>query len=279
MRIPSALSSGLLAAALAAATAGCSDVTPSRGGTDGTAQARPADAAATATSAAAAATDPAPAGAYGRCDATPDGTGVTYFGREIAHYMTHHGIPWLERDSRESEERTSALLDALELRPGMCVADIGAGSGRLTVPMARRVAPGTAYGTDIQPEMLGILRRSMAARRIDNVEPVLATPEDTRLPANALDLIVLVDVYHECAFPFETTRGMAEALKPGGRLVLVEYRAEDAWVPIKRLHKMTESQVRREMALHNLLWVTNDLRLPRQHILVFRKPDEDKPAK
>ncbi len=227
-----------------------------------------------------AAPPPPPDPLYEERPGSPDGMGKWFMGREIAHFMSHQGAPWLERPERMAEEQPLRLVSALGLKPGHHVADVGAGSGYLTWRLATNVGPsGRIYATDIQPEMLGILRRNMAARRIDNVEPVLATPEDTRLPPNALDLIVLVDVYHECAFPFETTRGMAEALKPGGRLVLVEYRAEDAWVPIKRLHKMTEAQVRREMALHNLQWVTNDLRLPRQHILVFRKPDEDKPAK
>lgn len=215
---------------------------------------------------------------------SPDGMGKWFMGREIAHFMSHQGAPWLERPERMAEEQPLRLLGALGLKPGQVVADVGAGSGYLTWRLATNVGPaGRVFATDIQPEMLALLRTNMAARRIDNVQTVLATPEDTGLPPNTLDLIVLVDVYHECAFPFETTRGMAEALKPGGRLVLVEYRGEDAWVPIKRLHKMTEAQVRREMALHQLQWVTNDHRLPRQHILVFRRPPEaapgDAPAK
>lgn len=210
---------------------------------------------------------------------SPDGMGKWFMGREIAHFMSHQGAPWLERPERMAEEQPLRLLGALGLKPGQVVADVGAGSGYLTWRLATNVGPaGRVLATDIQPEMLGILRTNMAARRIDNVQTVLATPEDTGLPPNTLDLIVLVDVYHECAFPFETTRGMAEALKPGGRLVLVEYRGEDAWVPIKRLHKMTEAQVRREMALHQLQWVTNDHRLPRQHILVFRRPPEATPG-
>jgi SAM-dependent methyltransferase len=272
MRIPSALSSGLLAAALAAATAGCSDVTPSRGGTDGTAQARPGDAAATAAAAAAAATDPAPAGAYGRCDATPDGTGVTYFGREIAHYMTHHGIPWLERDSRESEERTSALLDALDLRPGLCVADIGAGSGRLTVPIARRVAPGIAFGTDIQPEMLAFLEARARTEGLANLKGILGDTDDVMLPAGTVDLVLLVDAYHEFDRPWEMTRSIVRALRPGGRVALVEFRAEDPEVPIKALHKMTEAQARRELEAAGLRWIRTDPRLPWQHLLWFEKP-------
>lgn len=216
---------------------------------------------------------PPPEPLYEERAGSPDGMGKWFMGREIAHFMSHQGAPWLERPERMMEEQPLRLVAALGLKPGQAVADVGAGSGYLTWRLATNVGPaGRVYATDIQPEMLAILRTNMAARRLDNVEAVLATPEDTRLPAGALDLIVLVDVYHECAFPYETTRGMVEALKPGGRLVLVEYRGEDAWVPIKRLHKMTVEQVRREMALHDLQWVTNDLRLPRQHILVFRRP-------
>lgn len=207
---------------------------------------------------------------------TPDGMGKWFLGREIAHYMTHHGAPWLERPEREVEERPRLLLDALGLKAGQSVADVGAGSGYLTWRLAERVGPtGRVYATDIQPEMIAILRTNMAARRLTNVVPVLSTPEDPHLPTNSLDLIILVDVYHECEFPYEMARGMTAALKPGGRLVLVEYRGEDQWVPIKRLHKMTEAQVRREMALHDLEWVSTGRALPRQHILVFRRKAED----
>ena len=203
---------------------------------------------------------------------TPDGMGKWFLGREIAHYMTHHGAPWLERPEREQEERPRLLLDALGLKPGQAVADVGAGSGYLTWRLAERVGPsGQVYATDIQPEMIAILRTNMSARKLTQVVPVLSTPEDPHLPTNALDLIILVDVYHECEFPYEMARGMTAALKPGGRLVLVEYRGEDQWVPIKRLHKMTEAQVRREMALHDLEWVSTGRELPRQHILIFRR--------
>jgi precorrin-6B methylase 2 len=213
---------------------------------------------------------------YTRKPGTPDGMGKWFLGREIAHYMTHHGAPWLERPEREEEERPRLLLDALGLKPGQAVADVGAGSGYLTWRMAERVGPtGRVYATDIQPEMIGILRTNMAARGLTNVVPVLSTPEDPHLPTNAIDLIILVDVYHECEFPYEMARGMTAALKPGGRLVFVEYRGEDQWVPIKRLHKMTEAQVRREMALHDLEWVSTGRELPRQHILVFRRKLDD----
>lgn len=213
---------------------------------------------------------------YTRKPGTPDGMGKWFLGREIAHYMTHHGAPWLERPEREEEERPRLLLDALGLKAGQAVADVGAGSGYLTWRMAERVGPtGRVYATDIQPEMIAILRTNMAARGLTNVVPVLSTPEDPHLPTNAIDLIILVDVYHECEFPYEMARGMTAALKPGGRLVFVEYRGEDQWVPIKRLHKMTEAQVRREMALHDLEWVSTGRELPRQHILVFRRKVDD----
>jgi precorrin-6B methylase 2 len=216
---------------------------------------------------------PPPEPLYTHQPGSIDGTGKWFLGREIAHFMTHHGATWLERPERETEERPRILLDALALKPGQTVADVGAGSGYFTWRMAQRVGPtGRVYATDIQREMINILRTNMVARGLTNVVPILSLPDDPRLPTNSVDLILLVDVYHECDFPFEMVRGMAAALKPGGRLVLVEYRGEDRWVPIKPLHKMTEAQVRREMALHDLEWVATGRELPRQHILVFRRP-------
>ncbi len=205
-------------------------------------------------------------------EGTPDGLGKWYLGREIAHYMTHHGAPWLERLEREDEERPTKLLSALALQPGQMVADVGAGSGYLTWRLAQAVGPsGRVYGTDIQPEMLAILRTNVLQHGVTNVIPVLGSATDPHLPTNALDLILLVDVYHECDFPYEMTQGMVAALKPGGRLVYVEYRGEEKWIPIKPLHKLTEAQVRKEMAPHALEFVTNFPVLPRQHILVFRR--------
>lgn len=213
--------------------------------------------------------DSPPAGAYGECDATPDGIGRTYFGREIAAFMSHQGIPWLERGSRESEERTSALLDALDLRPGLCVADIGAGSGRLTVPIARRVAPGTAYGTDIQPEMLAFLEARARKEGLVNLTGILGNLDDTMLPAGSVDLVLLVDAYHEFDHPWEMMRSIVRALRPGGRVALVEFRAEDDAVPIKPLHRMTERQARRELEAAGLRWIGTDERLPWQHLMWF----------
>lgn len=215
--------------------------------------------------------DAPPDGAYGACDATPDGIGKTYFGREIAHFMSHQGIGWLERDSREAEERTSALIDALDLEPGMCVADVGAGSGRLTLPMARRVAPGIAYGTDIQPEMLRFLEARARGEGVSNLKGILGDAFDVMLPEGTVDLVLLVDAYHEFEFPWEMTQSIVRALKPGGRVALVEFRAEDPEVPIKALHKMTEAQARRELEAAGLRWVSTDARLPWQHLLWFEK--------
>ena len=224
-----------------------------------------------ATSTASVSSDVPPAGAYGECEPTPDGIGRTYFGREIAAFMTHQGIQWLERDSREAEERTSALLDALDLHPGMCVADIGAGSGRLTVPMARRVAPGIAYGTDIQPEMLAFLEARARKEGLPNLKGILGDTDDVMLPAGSVDVVLLVDAYHEFDRPWEMMRSIVRALKPGGRVALVEFRAEDSAVPIKSLHKMSEAQARRELEAAGLSWIGTDARLPWQHLLWFRK--------
>ncbi len=206
-------------------------------------------------------------------EGTPDGLGKWYMGREIAHYMTHHGAPWLERLEREDEERPTKLLSALNLQPGQTVADVGAGSGYLTWRLAQAVGPsGHVYATDIQAEMLTILRTNMTQHGVTNVIAVLGGATDPHLPTNAFDLVILVDVYHEFDFPYEMTAGMARALKPRGRLVFVEYRGEEKWIPIKPLHKLTEFQVRQEMALHPLEFLTNYPVLPRQHILVFQRP-------
>ncbi len=216
---------------------------------------------------------------YERRPGSPDGIGKWYLGREIAHYMTHHGAPWLERPERVEEEAPHRLLSALGLQPGQVVADIGAGSGYFTWRMARMVgAAGRVYAVDIQPEMLAILRTNMAARGVTNVVPVLGDEADPRLPEASIDLALMVDVYHEVAEPFELMRRVTAALKPGGRMVFVEYRGEERWIPIKPLHKMTEAQVRREMQAQDLEWVGNLRGLPRQHILVFRRPERPAPT-
>lgn len=201
-----------------------------------------------------------------------DGVGKWYLGREIAHFMSHQGAPWLEREEREEEEEPTRLVEALALKPGDRLGDVGAGSGYLTWRLAKAVGPtGHVYANDIQPEMLAILKTNVAAHGVGNVTPVLGDVTDPKLPEGSLDLVILVDVYHECDHPYEMAQGMTRALRPGGRLVLVEYRGEEKWVPIKPLHKMTEAQVRKEMALQPLRFETNLTLLPRQHVLVFRK--------
>ncbi len=204
---------------------------------------------------------------------TRDGTGKYYLGREIAQVMGHQGAGWLERPNREEEERTDLLVEALALKPGDTVADVGAGSGYFSWRMAQRVGPGgRVLAVDIQQEFLDLLMTNMRQRHVaDIVRPVLGSAQDPRLPAAGCDLILLVDVYHEFDYPWEMTHALVRALKPGGRLVLVEYRGEDPAVPIKPRHKMTVAQVRKELALHPVTFEANLTPLPRQHILVFRK--------
>jgi precorrin-6B methylase 2 len=205
---------------------------------------------------------------------TRDGIGKYYFGREIAQVMGHQGASWLERPEREEEERTDLALKELKLRPGDVVADIGAGSGYFSWRMAKVVGDkGKVFAVEIQQEFLDMLMDNMRKRGVGEiVKPVLGTVQDPKLPDNSCDLILLVDVYHEFDFPYEMSRGMIRALKPGGRLVLVEYRGEDPAVPIKPLHKMTVAQVKKEMAVHPGVKFDEVIEtLPRQHVIVFRK--------
>jgi protein-L-isoaspartate O-methyltransferase len=217
-----------------------------------------------------------------RRDHDPDGTGKFYMGREIAQVMGYQAANWLERPEREKEEQSSKLLKMLELKPGQVVADVGAGSGYHTFRMAERVGPaGKVLAVDIQKEMLTIIRKRMKQQKVSNVEPIQGTLTDPKLPANAVDLILLVDVYHEFSHPYEMTEGMVKALRPGGRLVFVEFRMEDPEVPIKLVHKMTEKQVKKEMAPHPLRHVKTAGGLPWQHVIIFEKkaPPDAKPDK
>ncbi|TMH54248.1 MAG: class I SAM-dependent methyltransferase [Betaproteobacteria bacterium] len=187
--------------------------------------------------------------------------------------MSFHGAEWLERPERVEEERPELLLSALELKPGMTVADIGAGTGYYSWRMAQRVgANGTVYAVDIQPEMISLLEQQMSRRRAANVKGVLGGLTDPGLPPASVDLALMVDVYHEFEYPYEMLAAIVRALKPGGRLVFVEFRAGDAAVPIKPLHTMTDAQVRKEAAVHALEWVKTAHDLPWQNAVVFRKP-------
>ena len=206
-----------------------------------------------------------------------NGTGKFYMDREIALVMGHLGAGWLDRPEREREEHPKALLDALRIEPGAVVADIGAGSGYFSFRLADRVGPkGKVLAVDIQPEMLAIIGERMKERGVKNIEPIRGTITDPKLPPGGVDLILLVDVYHEFSHPWEMTAAMIEALKPGGRIAFVEYRLEDPTVPIKLVHKMSERQVRKEMAPHPARWVGTLDALPRQHIVVFEKESKRK---
>ncbi len=207
-----------------------------------------------------------------RVEHDPDGIGKFYMGREIAQVMGHQAAEWLDRPEREKEEEPTKMLAALKVKPGDVVVDLGAGSGYLTFKLAKLVGPkGKVLAVDIQPEMLAIIRKRMKERNVANVEPVLGTEKDPKLPAGAVDLILMVDVYHEFEYPWEMTTAMVRSLKPGGRLVFVEYRLEDPTVPIKLVHKMTQRQVIKEMKPHPLTWDKTLEVLPRQHIIIFKK--------
>lgn len=210
-------------------------------------------------------------GYYQYRDAAYDGIGKVYMGREIAQVMGHLGAGWLERTEREQEERTDLLLDALDLRPTDVVADIGAGTGYFTFRIAPSVPQGRVLAVDIQPEMIDYLNAGKQKNKAPNVTPVLGTITDPKLPANGVDLALMVDAYHEFSHPREMMDNIVRALKPGGRVVLVEYRAEDPKVAIKERHKMSVAQVRKEMEAVGLSFEKVDKSLPQQHILFFRK--------
>src|SRR4029079_5843449 len=194
-------------------------------------------------------------------------------GRRYAQPMSYLGADWLERAERGEEEEPDIALEAIKLTRGSTVADVGAGSGYMTVKMAKRVGPtGKVYANDIQPEMLALLRQRLTKEKVTNVEPVLGAIDDPKLPANTLDLILMVDVYHEFSEPQKMLRRMHESLKPGGRLVLLEYRKEDPAIPIRLDHKMTVGEAKMEVEAEGYTLSKVDEVLPRQHILIFTRP-------
>ncbi len=218
---------------------------------------------------------PPPAPSYLFRVPAPDGIGKVYMGREIARVLGHEGAGWLDRASRATTELPDRVLDALALDSTSTVADIGAGTGFFTFRLARRVPLGRVYAVDIQPEMLALLRARADSLGLGNVEMVRGTEQNPNLPPGRIDVALVVDSYHEFSFPREMTRHIREALRPGGRLVLVEYRGEDETLGIKPLHKMTEAQARREMEAAGLRFRENLNVLPQQHLLVFERDAEE----
>ena len=201
-----------------------------------------------------------------------DGIGKVYMGREIAQVMGYEGAYWLERPSRELQEHPQLVVDLLSLAPDAIVADIGAGSGYMTQRLAQAVPAGKVFAVDMQPEMIDLLQQRIAEASLTSVESVLGTISDPHLPAESVDLALMVDAYHEFEYPHEMMEHLWAALKPGGRVVLAEYRAENPLVMIKRLHKMSEAQVKRELSAAGFEWLKTDESLPQQHLLFFAKP-------
>ena len=202
----------------------------------------------------------------------PNGIGTYYLGRQIAHVMGHDGASWLERTGRRQEEGTDLLIKELKLKPTDVVADIGAGTGFFSFQLAKKVPKGQVLAVDIQPEMIAALQANKTRFKAANVRPVLGTATNPTLPADSVDLVLIVDAYHEFDHPREMGRAIRRALRPGtGRLALVEYRAEDPNVPTKRIHKMSVEQARKEMAAIGLEFVETIDSLPQQHLMLFKK--------
>ncbi|MGD9719962.1 MAG: class I SAM-dependent methyltransferase [Pirellulales bacterium] len=195
-----------------------------------------------------------------------------YKGREIAVTMHYLGAPWLMRESRQREEDCAKMLGALGVKPGQTVCDLGCGNGFYTLQLARMVGEnGKILAVDIQPEMLHMLEERAKEEQLANIEPLLGTPIDPQLAADSVDLILLVDVYHEFSHPPQMLAAMRKALKPGGRIALVEFRAEDPNVPIKPLHKMTKEQILKEFPPNGLKLVEQFDELPWQHLMFFER--------
>lgn len=201
----------------------------------------------------------------------PNGINKWYMGRQIAYVMSHWGIDWLERPERQFEENSDLLLKNLNLKPGMQIADIGAGSGYYSSLMAKRIGNGKVYAVDVEPQMILFLNERIKEEKLSNVTTVLGSETSVSLPSSSMDLMLLVDVYHEFSFPYEMGLSMYNALKPNGRLVLVEFRSEDESVPIKTIHKMSEAQSVKELKAVGFRLEKNISNLPWQHCMVFIK--------
>ncbi|MEO1084353.1 MAG: methyltransferase domain-containing protein [Acidobacteriota bacterium] len=242
------LLSTAVALLLAAATPGCASEPPERaeGGSDGD--------------------------VYSSKRPSRGGTGKVYMGREIAQYLSHHGIPWLERSDRLESEKPDEVVARLGLEPDDVVADIGAGSGYFTYRLAKLVPKGRVLAVDIQPEMLDAIKQRRADLGLENIETVLGRVDDPALPEGEVDLVLMVDAYHEFSFPREMAEGIVRSLAPGGQVVFVEYRDEDPFSNIHPLHRMSQDQIKREMAAVGLEWRKTLDFLPDQHVMFFAQP-------
>lgn len=201
-----------------------------------------------------------------------DGIGKVYMGREIARVMSHEGADWLERPGREAEEAPSKAIAMMELKATDVVADVGAGTGYFSFRIAKHVPQGKVLAEDIDPDMITDLKRTIAEKHVTNVEPIQGTIEDPKLPEDGVDVVLFVDAYHEFDHPREMMEAIVKALRPGGRVVDLEYRAEDPTVQILPHHKMTEAQAIKEMAAVGLVHVKTLHELPQQHFMIFQKP-------
>jgi len=201
----------------------------------------------------------------------PDGIGKVYLGREIAHVMGYEGANWLERYRRDGEEQPQKVINDLNLKSTDVVTDIGAGTGYFSFRIAPRVPKGKVLAVDVQPEMIEILTTLKAKNHLSNVEPILSSTMDVNLPAESVDVALMVDAYHEFEYPQEVMTSIVKALKPKGRAVLVEYRAENPLILIKGLHKMTQTQVQKEMEAVGLTYLETKNDLPQQHLMIFEK--------
>lgn len=204
-------------------------------------------------------------------DRRTTGIGKFYMEREISFVMGHQAADWLNRPGRIEEERPDEVVTNMGLNSDHVVADIGAGSGYFSFRIAKLVPDGNVMAVDIQPEMLQLIEAQKRQDGVTNIQGVLGAIDDPNLPVNSIDAAIMVDAYHEFSHPFEMIRGVYEALRPGGRIFLLEYRGEDASVPIRPLHKMTEEQVVKEMSVFGLEWTDTLDFLPWQHMMIFTK--------
>lgn len=206
---------------------------------------------------------------YGK--GSSDGIGKFYKGREIAFVMGASGSDWLERDTRNIEENTNAAIEAIEVKPNAVIADIGAGTGYYSFRLAKKVPHGKVYAVDIQDEMIDMLKEKKRQLKDSVVQVVKSSIKSPNLPDNSVDLAIMVDVYHELEYPQEMLQALKKALKPTGKILLIEYRGEDPSVPIKPLHKTTIAQLNKELEANGFKLSYKGDFLPIQHFLLYSK--------